>query len=192
MDVYCQHAGITHSHSQWNAYNERDTDTQQHLTYHRDLQAGGKQEGFLTRSNVSLALAHQPCTERWCCIARCSLTTGFFFFSLKVGLSPLMLRRQNFSAALGIFELLHLLSPSAPSAEKDLYCFFPSALHTLDEAPIRLHKAGYNSPLPIKAFTRVRQLVCKACCLPCWLMLSDCSLVLPRWSICTHLLPFVF
>lgn len=190
MDV-CQHAAITHSHNQWNAHNERDTDTQQHLTCHGNLQAGGKQEGFQPEAMWLWHWCTSPALRGGAALQ--DIACRVFLVLCKVRIIPSDVKKTgNFPAALGIFELLHLLSHSSPSMQKHLHRFFPSALHALDEAPISSHKAGYNSPLPIKAFTRVRQLVCKACCLPCWLMLSDCSLVLPRWSICTHLLPFVF
>ena len=51
--------------------------------------------GFSTGSNVALALAHQPWTERWCCITRHGLTS-FFWFSVKLGLSSWILRLEIF------------------------------------------------------------------------------------------------
>lgn len=143
--------------------------------------------GVSTRSNVTLALAHQPVLGVCAALQDVALPE-VFWFSAKLGLSPQILRRLEIFQQHWVF---WAVAPSQLQVSKHLSCFSLSALHTLDEAPTSLHKASYSSPLPIKAFTRVRQLVCKACCLPCWLMLSDCSLVLPRWSICTHLLPFV-
>lgn len=149
------------------AHDERDTDTQQHLTCHGNPQAGGKQEGFRQQAMWLWHSCTSPALRGGAASQDVALPQVFLVLcKVRIILSDVKMT-GNFPAVLGIFELLHLLSHSSPSTQKHLYCFFPSALHTLNEAPVSLHKAGYNSPLPIKAFTRVRQLVCKACCLPC-------------------------
>lgn len=96
---------MKHSHNQWNA------GTQIHSSIWCAIEISKLLASRrISRSNVALALAHQPCTGSLCCIARCGLTRGFLVLC-KVRIIPSDIKKTgNFPAALGIFELLHLLS----------------------------------------------------------------------------------
>lgn len=167
MDIYCQHLGITYFHNQWNDHNEW--------------------------TQVQSSMVHATKTFK-------PVVNGSSFDHKQYGSGTSTPAQQlywdvknwNFPAALGILELLSFLSIIGLKYKKKyFYCFFTSAPHIVNEAlqvctkPVTILCCLSNPSQELGSWY-------VACCLPSWLMLSDCSLVLPRWSICTHLLPFVF